>query len=544
MHMLFHVVAVLVFLFVIVFIGLWMFRVLMKLWKGERLPFVSWSGHTDLDGHTTFLQRSIRRISGKVQIQLILVFGVSVLAFLVATNVADHFLGTVIRSASVDYSMGLSQLTDDTQQIASEVENPSYRPTDYNNQPMSLKDAIDQQASGTNERICVLSQSGKVLLASPNVDQTRVNLPALIDEAANTADPYGYSGGSVVRIAPVTYQGQQDYVVVEGSPQANLVYTRENNPLSTVIGLAAFILTFYQLTKRKVRYLRELGEGLHEIAMGKLDFRVRRRGSDELATLAEDINHTAQALQQQLEAERLAEKTKNELITNVSHDLRTPLTLVMGYLRLLKDKKFENDAQYDEFVNIAYDKSEKLSSLIEDLFEYTKLTNQGVRFDCQDVSVNELLGQVVEEMVTVAEESEVELIREFTDERLVVQVDAHQMSRVFENLLNNGIQHCRKPGEVRVTLQREDGFAVITVANEADPIPADEMERLFERFYRGDPARSSRTGGSGLGLAIAKSIVELHHGSIHGESEGTEIRFIVKLPLVEQASVSATRRSA
>lgn len=471
----------------------------------------------------------------KIQLQMIVVFGLSALAFLLATHVSGIVVGQVISSASIDYSNSVSQLNSDTEQISSEITNPTQRPTTgVNYQKVSIQQAINDFSNQQHEQIYIINPSGKVLIASNNADTTQVNMQTLIGEAANTTLGSNYQGGTIVRMDPLTYLGSPAYVVVQGVPVPNMVYTREANPLSTVIGLAAFLLTFYQLTKRKVRYIQELGRGLHEIALGKLDFRVIQRGSDELATLAQDINHTAQALQQQLEAERLAEKTKNELITNVSHDLRTPLTLVSGYLRLLKDRKFADDQQYDQFVTIAHDKSEQLSTLIENLFEYTKLSNQGVPFNYQDISINELLGQVVEELVSVAEQVEIHFIREMPDESLFVHVDATQMSRVFENLLGNSIQHSLKPSEVHVRLQRQDPYAVITVANQGNPIPADELPHLFDRFYRGDHARTTAaaTGGSGLGLAIAKSIVDLHQGSIHAECEDTEIRFVVKLPLV------------
>lgn len=478
----------------------------------------------------TVARHPVGRYLQKVQFQMMVVFGISVLVFILATNISNFFFGRIISSVSMDYSNSINQVDSDTQQMVSLVENPSGRP--YNNgQPMSVPAVLNQQAHNSNEQIYILNSTGKVLIASGNAEQTSVSLQKLIRESANTTMNQLSPGGTIVRMYPVTYQGGSDYLVVEGVPQPNLVYTQRNNPLSTVIGLAAFIFTFYQLSKRKVKYIGEISAGLHEIAAGNLDFRVQHRGRDELAQLAQDINRTASALQQTIEAERLAEKTKNELITNVSHDLRTPLTLIMGYLRLLKDRKFQDNQQFDTYVDIAYDKSEKLSNLIETLFEYTKLTNQGIRFDYKDVSINALLGQLMEELVSVAGDAGVEFRREFSDERMTVRIDPDHMSRVFENLLTNSIQHSVKPGQIIVRSAREGNDAVVTVVNQGNPIPPEELPRLFERFYRGDPARTSATGGAGLGLAIAKSIVELHGGLIHCECEGTEIRFIVKLPV-------------
>jgi signal transduction histidine kinase len=239
----------------------------------------------------------------------------------------------------------------------------------------------------------------------------------------------------------------------------------------------------------------------------------------------------AAELQRTIEEERRAERTKSELITNVSHDLRTPLTLIMGYLRLLKDRNYEGEEQARHYLDISFGKAEKLKQLIEDLFEYTKLSNHGVPLRLETVCLNELLDQLAEEYVTAAENERLYLSRQLPAERLFVHMDPDKMIRVFENLLTNAIKYSLKPGEVRVRMACAGQRALVCVANRGEPLSAEQLERLFDRFYRIDSSRSSETGGSGLGLAIAKSIVESHGGRIWAESEQGEIRFWVELPL-------------
>ncbi len=509
-------------LILVVIAAFWLLRSIWRMPRVHRLT-LTWLG--PIYDHT------LMKFTRRLQFQLVLVFAASSLAFVVVDKVCNDVFGSVISNVTMSYSSSLAQLANDAEQMAAEVSNPANRPTDFNGHPMTLQAALNQQSEQSNEQVYVVDSSGKVLVSSNNVQETRVDMAKIIQSATTSVNGSYIQGQMMVQMYPVTYHGNADYVVVEGVPTPNLVYTQGNNPLSAVAGLAAFLVTFYQLTKRKIKYLRELGAGLHQIAGGKLDFRVTRRGSDELTQLADDINTTAHALEERIESERLAEKTKSELITNVSHDLRTPLTLIMGYLRILKDRKYENEEQYDEYVNIAYEKSEKLSVLIGNLFEYTKLANQGVRLEYQDVSLNEMLRQLLEEMVSVAAESGVQFRREFTPDRLVVHVDPNQMTRVFENLLSNSIQHSDKPGEVGVRLYRDDNNAVLEISNQGYPINPDEMPRLFDRFYRADSARTSNRGGSGLGLAIAKSIVDLHKGTIRGDAEGKQIRFTVTIPL-------------
>lgn len=477
------------------------------------------------------------KVTNRIQVQIILVFAASALSFLIVTNVSDWVFGRVISRATIDYSNSMNQVDFDAQQMANQIQDPTARPYGANNQPVSVKAALQNQANGTHEQISIVDSKGQVLVSSSNVDETSVSLQRLIQQEAESTDNSSMNSpdytpiDSIVRIYPVTYQGQSAYVVVKAIPVPNIVYTQTNNPLATALGLVAFILVSYWLTRRKMLYLRDLSHGLHEIAGGNLGFRVRKNGSDELASLADDINSTASALQTTIEAERLAERTKNELITNVSHDLRTPLTLIMGYLRILKDRQFQSDEEYAKYVSIANDKAEKLGGLIESLFEYTKLTNQGVRLTRQDVSLRELVSQLLEETVSVADDEGIHLARDITEDKLVVHVDPTQLTRVFENLLTNSIQHSKKPGDVYVRLYSQENEAVFEVSNVGDPISPEDVPRLFERFYRGDPSRSSSTGGSGLGLAIAKSIVELHGGDIRCEADGDRIRFIVRLPL-------------
>jgi signal transduction histidine kinase len=293
-----------------------------------------------------------------------------------------------------------------------------------------------------------------------------------------------------------------------------------------------FIFLFYYLTQKKMRYVEELASGLRMIAKGNLDYRVVERSQDELGSLAKDMNFMVSDLQQKIEEERRSERLKNELITNVSHDLRTPLTLIIGYLRLLHDKNYETSEQADGYVSVAYNKSEKLKALIDDLFEYTKLSNHDVPLHKRGVILNEVLEQLLEEYVTISEEKQLTLIRSIPQERITVNIDVEQMIRVFENLLGNSVKYSPKPGVISVGMAREHQYALIRISNKADALTRDELAQLFDRFYRMDAARTSDTGGSGLGLAIARSIVESHEGSIWAESENGEIHFYVKLKLV------------
>ena len=242
--------------------------------------------------------------------------------------------------------------------------------------------------------------------------------------------------------------------------------------------------------------------------------------------MAEEVNR-------KIEAERKAEKTKADLITNVSHDLRTPLTSIMGYIGLIKEGRYENEETMKEYLGIAFNKAEKLKGLIEDLFEYTKLDNGGIKLNKSKVNLTEFLFQLTEELTPLFEESGLSIIKSATEDRIMVDLDADKMLRVFENLLTNSIKYSFKPGNIVIGVYESNGYATVAVRNKGETIPKEKLEKLFERFYRVEESRNTQTGGTGLGLAIAKNIVDLHEGQIWAECYGEDISFYVKLKISE-----------
>lgn len=280
-----------------------------------------------------------------------------------------------------------------------------------------------------------------------------------------------------------------------------------------------------------MKYLDEISSGLKIIASGNLNYRIQEKGTDEIRNIAYNINYMAKEIGEKIQAERTAEKTKADLITNVSHDLRTPLTSVMGYIGLVIQERYKNEEEMKEYLNIAFSKAERLKLLIEDLFEYTKLNNSGINLSKTQVDLAEFLSQLIEELTPLLDEHKLTVYKKFESERLIVSVDPSKMLRVFENLLTNAIKYSYKPGEILVGLYEKDNKAIIVFRNKGDHIPKEKTEKLFDRFYRVDESRNADTGGSGLGLAISKNIVELHDGQIWAESVGDNVSFYVKLNL-------------
>lgn len=393
----------------------------------------------------------------------------------------------------------------------------------------TIRNALDDMNNRMNSsvKMMLIDMNGDVKYKTQYVSETHVDVFALL----NNLDENRRRPGEATAIRPLELGSRKLLLVASGYTEPTIMTRKGQSPLSLLAAALTFVLLFYWMTRKKMRSIEELADGMKEISRGNLNHRVAERSKDEIGSLATHINLMARELQQTIEEERRAERTKSELITNVSHDLRTPLTLIMGYLRLLKDKNFESPEQAEQYLQISYGKSEKLKQLIEDLFEYTKLSNHDVPLRLETVSLNELLDQLTEELVSAAENERLYLSRSLPADKVYVRMDPDKMIRVFENLLTNAIKYSLKPGEVRVRLLRAERRALVGVTNRSEPLSPEQLERLFDRFYRVDSSRSSESGGSGLGLAIAKSIVEAHDGRIWAESDQGEIRFWVELPL-------------
>lgn len=376
---------------------------------------------------------------------------------------------------------------------------------------------------------------GNVLQKSSNVVEDKIDIFSVLS-SANSSEYDGYRPMERKVIYPLNISGQRCYFIYSNTPSAHIeedTYIVSNSFLALILSCLVFIVIFIIVTNKKMKYLDEIASGLKIIANGDLSHHIEERGSDEIRNLASNINYMAEEVNRKIEAERKAENTKADLITNVSHDLRTPLTSIMGYIGLIKEGRYENEETMKEYLGIAFNKAEKLKGLIEDLFEYTKLDNGGIKLNKSKVNLTEFLFQLTEELTPLFEESGLSIIKSATEDRIMVDLDADKMLRVFENLLTNSIKYSFKPGNIVIGVYESNGYATVAVRNKGETIPKEKLEKLFERFYRVEESRNTQTGGTGLGLAIAKNIVDLHEGQIWAECYGEDISFYVKLKISE-----------
>jgi two-component system sensor histidine kinase VanS len=249
----------------------------------------------------------------------------------------------------------------------------------------------------------------------------------------------------------------------------------------------------------------------------------------ELAPVGEDLR----AIQLQLRAReaeaRETEGRKQDLIAFLAHDLKTPLTSVVGYLTLLRDEPDLDLVQRCKYTGIALEKARRLQELLGEFFDITRMDLGAGLADGEPIQLTVLLEQLADEFYPLFAEKDLRCRTEI-ERQLVVLGEADKLARVFDNVLKNAVSYSTPGGEVAVIASRPGERSRVTVTNQGMEIPERELSRIFEKFYRLDEARSTRTGGAGLGLAIAKEIVERHGGSIRAESDGSSVSFVIELP--------------
>ena len=299
--------------------------------------------------------------------------------------------------------------------------------------------------------------------------------------------------------------------------------------LYLILGILLFSVTFMILQEPYIRYISRISEAVQNISEGNLNTVIDVIGDDEFSSMAANLNHMAADIKKLMEKERESERTKNELITNVAHDLRTPLTSIIGYLELLAGNQQVPADMQNKYIEIAYGKSRRLQKLIEDLFGFTKLNCGKIAMHVGQIDIVKLLGQLVEEAYPNFVEKGLSYDLQSNVPAKIINADGNLLARLFDNLNGNAIKYGADGKRVLVKIHAEGETVTVSVTNYGYVIPADELPLIFNKFYRVEQSRSSSTGGTGLGLAIAKEIVDMHGGTISVASNLNGTVFTVKL---------------
>lgn len=265
--------------------------------------------------------------------------------------------------------------------------------------------------------------------------------------------------------------------------------------------------------------LSTLSTAARRLADGDLSARVDSRGKDEIGRLAVAFDHMAEQLEQAFMRERALEAGRRDLITAVSHDLRTPLSTTRAMVEALADGVVTEPAEVKRYLGLILQETQHLSGLIDDLFALNQIDAGALRLRCMSVDVAELVSETVAAYQAPASESGIRLEDAVAGlDPAQVEADPEQLQRVLRNLLDNALRHTPSGGLVRVDASSTPSTVVLSVNDSGPGVPSGELERIFDRFYRGEPSRHREDGGgSGLGLAIARGLVQAHHGRIWAE---------------------------
>lgn len=297
----------------------------------------------------------------------------------------------------------------------------------------------------------------------------------------------------------------------------------------------ATMLFFYSmgLLLLSVLYLFRLARLLNKASSAIVDDTILADGEkcpEELKDFSLKLSEFKRMAAANEQARKYAEQQKNDLIVYLAHDLKTPLTSIIGYLSLLDEQPEIPTKQRAKYTGIALDKAYRLEQLINEFFDITRLNLQSAPTFMEQTNITVLLLQVINEFYPMLESKNMSINPQIASD-LKVMGDSEKLSRAFENLLKNAVNYGLADSTIQCVAYTQGNSVIIKLCNLGETIPPQKLERLFDKFYRLDTARGSQTGGTGLGLAITKQIIELHGGTVKAASQNGVIEFTVLLPL-------------
>lgn len=383
---------------------------------------------------------------------------------------------------------------------------------------------INNLADENNVNIAITDTYGRIIFKSSEVEGKYVDLNNIKNLMFNTIPR---DGDIVYQVYNINISGTK-YILVtwKGTGMYHNIFRYTSMMVIPIIISLAIV---YLISYKKTRYIKYICNGIVKISHEDLNYRLEKKGMDELGTLADEINNMSLNLNNMINREKSIQKFKDELITNISHDLRTPLTSLMGYLYLINDKNVSIEDK-EVYSKKSMERAEKLKVLIENLFEYSKLESGAINLEICNVNIIEIIEQIIGELSIIAEKSQIGFVKKYSITKLDLNVDPYFMSRVFQNILSNAIKYSVKNSKVYINIVHNIDDTIISFENlSSDRLSSGDMNRIFERFYMVDKSRNSHKNNSGLGLAIVKDIMDLHKGKVWAECNDNIFKIYIKL---------------
>lgn len=303
---------------------------------------------------------------------------------------------------------------------------------------------------------------------------------------------------------------------------------RNNKGILLAIGFVFLLLIFiYFAMTRYTRYFNKISDGI-DMLLKETEDKISL--PSELAFMEAKLNSVKDTLEKRKNAALESEGRKNDLVVYLAHDIKTPLTSVIGYLSLLDEAPDMPMEQKAKYTKITLDKAYRLEQLINEFFEITRFNLQSIVLEKEDINLSFMLAQMADEFYPILAPQNKKAVVNI-DENMKIFGDSDKLARVFNNILKNATAYSYENTNIEISAKALDSNIIIKFRNQGKPIPSNKLNSIFEKFFRLDSARSSNTGGTGLGLAIAKEIVVSHGGTISAQSNEEYTEFTVTLPI-------------
>ncbi len=293
-----------------------------------------------------------------------------------------------------------------------------------------------------------------------------------------------------------------------------------------IVWIVGVFLFLYQLLKKVFSYTEAIFDASNELLDKSVDY---IKLPTELEPFERQMNHLKKESEKNERLAKENEQKKNDLVVYLAHDLKTPLTSMIGYLSLLEEMKDMPLKQKEKYIGIALEKSYRLEDLINELFDIARFNSETIVLEKEEIHLRRMLEQLIDDFYPILKENQKKIELKM-DKNSILYGDSDKLARVFGNLIQNACFYSTDD-LITIKVTEKNNFIHITFTNKGKQISKEKCKRLFEKFYRADSSRTTKTGGSGLGLAISKEIVELHGGNISITSDEIYTKFYVELPI-------------
>lgn len=482
-----------------------------------------------------------------------------VVAFLTITIIPVIVSATMVlifaryQIGTIEKNYGLSGITTETLSNSTEVLAKLTEQTYYDlkevaeNEPEKMGDATyleEFNKTLKNKRTYLLVRRGDTIqyigTDAENVGDVISQLPPY-GKAGKASENGIYLGGDVQALLK-----QVDFLYEDGTPGSAFIVTDMRNMIPEVeefftdmllgviliLVVSAFLLIFW-IYRGVMRPLAKMQKATKEIQEGNLDFELKPEADDELGQLCADLEDMRKRLKDTAEEKLIFDRENKELISNISHDLKTPVTAIKGYAEGIMDGVADTPEKMDKYIRTIYNKANEMDTLINELTFYSKIDTNRIPYNFNIVSVNEYFNDCAEDLSLELESKNVEFgFFNYVDAQVRVIADAEQIKRVIHNIINNSLKYMDKEKAI-INLRVKDvgDFIQVEIEDNGKGIAAKDLPNIFDRFYRTDASRNSSKGGSGIGLSIVKKIVEEHGGKIWAtsrENTGTTMYFVLR----------------